>query len=1782
MPNNITTYSDPPYVDDFQRLSEDGGKTPEEKNYLRILYKPGVSVQARELNQMQSMLQSQIDSLGRSSFEDGAAVVGGERQFDDAIYAVDVNLDSNIFDDESRAHYLDNLTKLQYQVTSGSSTYYMNATVLHYLELPGTSNTRFFVRYDNSLIETDSSPQVEVKVFPNIAGTAVYYGGEQTIGRPVGSSTSILDDELSGRGFPGSSDPVYIPIQNNPQIGTIVETHQAIIGQVESGIFFVKGEFVLNDLQEIFLVKPKDALDAEYNYLANGKLAFKVNETIVNAQDDDNLFDNAQGYPNYKAPGADRYSIDLELIFLSDGSTDRDNEFVALNKRFRDITNIEFNCIALSSIASNTAETFSFILEIEDGKDRVNVSDVLGDNINNVLAQRTEEESGDYAVEPFVLDVREYYNDTANSENRGLYTEQQIRDANVVVEEGDISGIAPGGQGDVEIDENTTSENVVKYGESRMSIGIEPSVAYVDGFRVEATERIDIPVEKARDTEPADVSAVVTAELGSYVETTSTTKVTDKVFGIPELGIQVEQGSATAKVRGLEYIGDKFRLYLYDISGSFSAGGGDITSTDSPTSFKFVAASGIIDPTISESFVALPYENIENVLTTLGNTTVKLRELITNGVYDPSAETVTIGFSNSLDGRVLTDEGSGDDYIISTGVDLNDEVIVANVATIDATNETATLTLPAGTSSAAKNQLAANQNTVKVLHSFEINCSEESARQLNKQLTDGSSTHPHGTVTFSGLGAGGLTFATGGLGKVDAYEIISATITSDSPDEVIPLDDIELDDGQRDGIYKESRIRYTGSLDLSASTIVVTFKYFKRIGSGAFYTKNSYGSLDYKDIPSYKEIRLSDVIDFRGDEIANSSNPGLTTFFDPNSVVQTKVNYYLNRIDVVVVNSVGEFNVIEGTPGLNPDQPAIPDNAMHLYTVNVPAYTFDIKDIENEYIDNRRYTMRDIGDLESRIKNIEYFNTLSLLEKDANSKQITDDGSGGSTAGMERFKNGIVVDSFLGHGTADTLDPAYSASVDKVEGLMRPAFAETNDRFMLQTVLDGNDNRPSGIHADGMATLSDFTEVALIDQDKASMHMSVNPYAVAAWWGEMKLSPSSDQWKETSQRPDVIVNRENDVAVLRNIFRANRAQGTIWGSWRTNWVGRFRWTRSFSRRRWRRGRRRSRRFFGWRFGRSVRWGLRTTARVETVKTTINNKVVDTSFVPFIRSRRVYFTGKLFRPNTKLHLYFDGVDISSYATKADFVEFTNNRDRRNFLNRTPGNNFFGMPVINNGVTATGVRQELVTDDAGSITGYFIIPNNSAEKFRTGEREVILNDSATGAKAEDSTTSASVNYTASGIIQHRQRTVVSTRRVHIRREWVRRRRNVRRRVRRRRWRDPLAQSFMIGEIETGVFATSVDLYFQKKSNSVPVQMYVVTTDNGYPSQSIIPGSEITLLPEDVNISSDSSASTNFTFDSPIYLSPGVEYAIVVLSNDDNYRMWLSDIGKEDVLTKKMIVKNPYTGVMFKSQNASTWTADQNKDFKFKLNRADFGTQTKEWNFGLVASDESDDDSPVLIENFSQAMLQSEEVNLPQTSIQYQLSLDGTSYVDVTPGEEYYRSGTISDNIKLKAILTTSSNFVTPLLDLDRLAFAGVRNLVNRDVDIDTGSPEIDTELDANHGTAEARYITQEVALANPADQITTFLEINRPIAGSDVRIYVRTKTGEENITENGFTRVLPKNGNPIPINGDREEYVEVEFEEKGLDLFSSFQVKIVMTSNDDEYVPVVKSLRSIATT
>ena len=62
---------------------------------------------------------------------------------------------------------------------------------------------------------------------------------------------------------------------------------------------------------------------------------------------------------------------------------------------------------------------------------------------------------------------------------------------------------------------------------------------------------------------------------------------------------------------------------------------------------------------------------------------------------------------------------------------------------------------------------------------------------------------------------------------------------------------------------------------------------------------------------------------------------------------------------------------------------------------------------------------------------------------------------------------------------------------------------------------------------------------------------------------------------------------------------------------------------------------------------------------------------------------------------------------------------------------------------------------------------------------------------------------------------------------------------------------------------------------------------------------------------------------------------------MANTQDYMIWLSHMGDPEVGGSRMISDQPYAGVLFKSQNASTWTASQMEDLKFTVRRADFST-------------------------------------------------------------------------------------------------------------------------------------------------------------------------------------------------------------------------------------------------
>ena len=782
-----------------------------------------------------------------------------------------------------------------------------------------------------------------------------------------------------------------------------------------------------------------------------------------------------------------------------------------------------------------------------------------------------------------------------------------------------------------------------------------------------------------------------------------------------------------------------------------------------------------------------------------------------------------------------------------------------------------------------------------------------------------------------------------GLGKADIYSLASVHMAADfSTDATTSDTDITsrftLDNGQRDNYYDIGRLkRVEGSLN-PTGRLLITFNYFSH-GNGDFFSVDSYsGQIDYENIPSYSsdttgdEYKLSDVLDFRprvddastidaGSQNRSFDGTGASTVdvvkFSSN--VTTDHEYYKGRIDKLFLTKDGEFQVLKGAPDTKPQEPDTIDNAMHLYTISLPAYNLTTEDVVFETVDNRRYTMRDIGAIEKKIKRIEYYTQLSLLETAAQALQIQD------ADGFDRFKNGFIVDNFNGHGIGEVTNGDYRCSVDYAKGELRPHFNQ--DAVPLEeidedgTTLTAADRTAANYTKTGDCLMLPYTETDLINQPFASKAINVNPFAIFSWMGTIDLTPSSDEWRETQRTPELVVNSTTGAwdQLLRqgNIPNQNQiALGTVWNEWQTNWTGRALVESSQN--------------VGGRFrqGRAVRQriettsinqvnqsrtGITTTAIPQTVRTSMGDRVVDVAFVAFIRSRDVAFSATRLKPNTRVYPFFDNVDITSYITP----------------------------------TSGSLGGNLVTDANGAVSGTFSIPDptvNTNPRWRTGDRTFRLTSSSTNSMdAAAVETAADAEYVARGLLNTVRDTIVSTREFRGVRTTVTDQQQVLRTSTRQvvqtvGWVDPLAQTFLTDE-KGGVNLTSVDLYFATKDANIPVTVQLRNVVNGYPGNKILPFGEVTLNPSDVNISSDASVKTTFNFPSPVYIQDQIEYAMVVLSNSNDYTCYVARLGETAIGSSRTISKQPYAGVMFKSQNGSTWTSEPNEDIKFTMKRAEF---------------------------------------------------------------------------------------------------------------------------------------------------------------------------------------------------------------------------------------------------
>ena len=1724
MPIDTTSTAGAPYFDDW---SASGNSA---KNYLKILFQPGRSVQARELNQIQSGIQSQIDKFGSHLFKEGSPIIDGEINIDNKVQYIDLTLTANgvsAASDASRP-----LIGKEIYADAASATPATNpsavdvkAVIVDYENITD-NDYRIYLRYTSSTTTFDNGSRAESAI---------------KVGTAVGTYLS-QDEALSGQ-------------------ASAVDASYAVKISNTKGIYFVKGYFVETQAQAKYVTFTAKKTAPVTNL--NGKVGFLVVESNKTAVNDSTLYDNATGAPNYSAPGADRYTITLDLAFITtDAGVDSTPAYV---------------------VPPTTANLIDS-LQVNDSKIYATVEtkyNILGER----LAQRTFEESGDYTLQPFQLDLREHLKIGGN---RGKFT----------------AG-AQGGSAD------------------KFIAAIEPSIAYVKGKRVEVQSKQEIVVDKGRNTTLRETGVKFQAKFGNYIEVDTITFL-PKADGTTTYTLfdAVSGGGnnlGTCNIRGIEYTGQIYRIYLTNLSlgSNLLRSAKSITGAgDNDGSVTFI---GNADAAKRVGF-ALHDTDISNEIFSLPSRFVKTLEDSSGSV----STTISIPERKVLQNTATTGSATGaDTVVISAGSDVfyHDN---PNEYIITAENDGAVFPCTGVT-------LASNNAQATLAFTNDGTTHVDVIASVRTTATKKTKTKAVKTVTVTlNCDSVGQSVNIGTSGD-DAINIFEAKIGSTEY-----VDFVTLDNGQTATSYGQPKMILSKLIPgvTGNQSFTVKFCHFTHSASGSgFFSVNSYpnvnsgtstnsagGNVARQEITAPTGVSLLDCLDFRDG-----------ASIDPNGTIEIgSLTAYLSRHDRICLRSTGELEYVEGD-ALGNAPAEIPDDSLLLYDLELPPYVSSVADIEIGYTDNRRYTMRDIGKIDRRVKNLEYYSSLSLLEQSTKDKQIFDNLG-------ERFKNGILVDEFKGFSVANTQEPAYAMAMEPERGILRPTFTgKTFSMYLADNTAADNSpagSTPMGAHDHVRLKASSFSD--FINQPFASTAISVNPFDVASWVGELEISPKSDEWKDITKRPDVIVKQDQvNEAILGLVNDELASQGIRWNDWETTWTGEPKttslgWFNSAG----------AKKIFGKEHkhqrncncghrntftvpaqnggtlkarvqngevqianvsvdSKQIREGMSQFATLETVTESLGERVVDVSFVPFIRSRKLYFRALGLKPNTVVKAFFDGIDVSDYTVPTAFVEFRDDSTRTDHTDDSPGN-------IS---SAT-----LTTSDAGTITGYIVIPNNSDLRFRTGERDVIIADATATAAGEldlaNARTYAKTQYSARGLLQTTEETVLSTQRIQINDKVETQERTVNTVLdtvaTKVRHRDPLAQTFLIdGDLYPGgVFLKDIDLYFRELDDNLPVRIYLASTETGIPTQRIIPFSEVQKYPsrelavaagvvangasnteKDKHVAfgtTDASRATTFTFKSPIYLKPGTEYAVVVLSNSPNYTLWHSEVGGTDVTAGaggQRITKNPYTGVALKSANASTWTPDQSKDFKFTIRKFNFatgssnlGTNGYSSQFTTILPAGVSASSPLKI---SSVNLLATTIKLPKTGISFNLALNGTNH-SLTPGRALELPSEVTidaaSDMVLTTTLTTQDSNLTPMLDVNRLTVQTFSNVINKPTGNDEVSRGSTGEAVDGHGKATARYITKTTELANAASQIDMFLDVKRPSPDCDVFAFARF---------DGSGSYVLLDSADIPVSTGFTEVSFTTSTTSSSTSFSSFEIKIVMVSDDIAVIPQCKNLRVIAT-
>lgn len=368
---------------------------------------------------------------------------------------------------------------------------------------------------------------------------------------------------------------------------------------------------------------------------------------------------------------------------------------------------------------------------------------------------------------------------------------------------------------------------------------------------------------------------------------------------------------------------------------------------------------------------------------------------------------------------------------------------------------------------------------------------------------------------------------------------ILAGNTTHLPDANNVLDVTErfyVDYGQKDDVYDHAKLILKSGYDSPNAKLLAHVDFYQHIyaaGSNvSFFSVDSYAQSQYENgsIPVYISkdgtvLNLRDCLDFRptrtlGDGALSFINPNIPS---PDEVTEVSFSYYLPRIDKLVLSKDKEFRIVKGKSSPQPLPPEDVDDAMTLYTVRLPPYVADVREIKMNYNENRRYTMKDISSIDKRVQKVEFFTSLNNVENlaFADKTQYED--------GTEKEKYGIVGENFLNFNIADYKNPDFNAALEA--GFLIPPMNVNAVGFKRVGVSGSQTNRKT-------VTLQYTETPAIVQGLAANKAVSVQPFLFGQFNGSVFLAPETDYWVSETLKPEVITVPERIIekqTVIREI-----------------------------------------------------------------------------------------------------------------------------------------------------------------------------------------------------------------------------------------------------------------------------------------------------------------------------------------------------------------------------------------------------------------------------------------------------------------------------------------------------------------------------------------------------------------------------------------------------------------------------------------------------------------------